>query len=327
LLAVGAIALGLTACSGSDPDQPTGSLTVACVGSSDLCRELTAAFQTQTAVVTDFIQLDPLDPPPAAGQADLWHGASGPGLAQAQADGRLQAYRSPQAAELPAEVSPPDGWWVGLSADPIGFCSNRTVLDELGLAWPQTWDELLAPGWQGQIALGHPAVAATSYQALWNLEQSRGADAAFDYLRALNPAVLQYTVSDEAALTLLQTGQVALTWASASACASAAADQPTLVWSAVEDGAAFDLAGLALLAEAANPRAAQAYIDWALSAAAQNLALAQGDWRLPTAPAAELVPGLPPLRLIKLIPSDPAAAQSAHDALVGRFNAEIALAP
>jgi iron(III) transport system substrate-binding protein len=304
-------------------------LTVACAGSQSWCQELVTAFQTKTGVETSFVQASD-DPAawPAAGQADVWHGASGSALAQAQTAGRLEAYRSPQANDLPAEVKSADGWWSGVNADPIGFCSNRTILDELGLALPQSWDDLLQPQLTGQIVLAHPAQSVTAYQALWSLSQLRGqTQGALDYMRSLDPSVLRYVGDDQAALTAVQSGQAAVTWALASTCSQVAVDRPDLTWTPPSDGVAVELTGVAVLAGSANPKAAQAYVDWALTAEAQNLALGQGDLRLPTCPQAELVASLPPLRLLKLVPADPTAAEAARADLLTSFTAEIAAAP
>ncbi|MDR1078090.1 MAG: extracellular solute-binding protein, partial [Propionibacteriaceae bacterium] len=296
LLAAGLVSLGLSACSGSSgSDRPSGALTVACAGPESWCQELVNAFQSKTGVETSFVLTSG---EPAAGQAGVWHGASGSTLAQASA--RLEAYRSPQANDLPTAVKSADGRWTGVSADPIGFCSNRTILDELGLALPQSWDELLQPQLTGQIVLAHPSQSATSYQALWSLSQLRGqAQGAIDYMRSLDPAVLRYVGDDQAGLTAVQSGQAAVTVALASACSQAATDRPDLTWTPADEGVAVELTGVAVLAGAANPKAAQAYVDWALTAEAQNLALGQGDHRLPTCPQAELVASLPPLRLRK----------------------------
>ena len=84
---------------------------------------------------------------------------------------------------------------------------------------------------------------------------------------------------------------------------------------------------MAIIKGGKNADGARQYVNWALSAEAQELGPGAGSYQLPTNPDAKLDPRMVDLNTIKLVDYDFAKAASRKKELTARFDAEVAAQP
>lgn len=338
LLVAGAALLLFGACGSSTEKSDTEPLTlnVLCTVEETWCAAQISAFQQATGVETSFVRMsagdagtalrDEKDDP----QFSIWWGGSADGYVSAQADGLLDAYMSPNAAAVPAQSKDADGYWTGIYVGALGFCSNTELLATAGLTAPRSWDDLLDPALAGLVSMAHPASSGTAYTALWTLMTLNGLDedATFDYLTQLDANVAAYTKSGSAPVQLVSDGEAAVGVVFAHDCTAAIANGATnLQLSFPEEGTGFETGATAIIKGGADAEAARLWIDWALTAAAQEVGAQASAFQLPMNPDASVSELSVDLDSIKLVDYDSAAAGEQRDALSARFETEFGPKP
>ncbi|MFW6133822.1 MAG: ABC transporter substrate-binding protein, partial [Planctomycetota bacterium] len=68
-----------------------------------------------------------------------------------------------------------DGMWAGVVVSGFAFLYNRTILQQMGLPAPRTWDDLGDDGYHGQVALADPAHSG-SILAVYEMIAQSGRD-------------------------------------------------------------------------------------------------------------------------------------------------------
>ncbi|HVY61744.1 MAG TPA: ABC transporter substrate-binding protein, partial [Planctomycetota bacterium] len=78
-------------------------------------------------------------------------------------EGALEPYRSPAAADVPAEWKDPDGCWTGIAARArvLAWNTERLAPD----AAPRSLDDLLGPRFKGEVAIANPLFGSTGAEA------------------------------------------------------------------------------------------------------------------------------------------------------------------
>ena len=296
--------LALTGCAVDQTQSGTaegaGPLTIACGAMEDLCQKWTETFTAATGIDATYVRLSSgetvarLDSAKDNPEFDVWHGGPVDGYGAAAEKGLIEAYDSPSAAPIPDKYKDAEHYWTGVYVGVLGFCSNQTVLDGLGVKVPTTWDDLLNPALKGQVSTAHPSTSGTAFTTLWTQRTRLGGDdAAFDYMKKLHNNVLQYTKSGTAPGQIAGRGEV----------------------------------GVALIANSKNKEAAQKYIDWAISPDAQNVGQTVGSYQVLTHPDAKTDERMVNLDDVKLIDYDFGAAAAAKPELTARFDEESAAQP
>lgn len=338
--ALAASASLLVGCSQAAPtstgDEGDKALIVACGALEDWCQAMVAAFQEETGIDTNYIRL-------SSGEAvarfeagkdnpefDVWHGGPADGYEAAREAGLLEPATSDVTDEIPAEFRDPDGYWTGVYVGVLGFCSNQDVLDELGVDVPESWEDLLDPKLQGQVGTAHPATSGTAYTTLWTqvLLHDRSEDGALEYMKQLDRNVLQYSKSGTAPGQQAGRGEIATGIMFTHDCVKYAEEGlDALVTSVPEEGTGFEIGGVAALANAKHPDAAQLYVEFASRASTQEIGATVGSYQVPTNPNAKVSEKSIDLDAVTLVDYDPVEAGGAKSALVERFDAEVATAP
>ena len=313
----------------------SGKLTIACGAQEDWCQAMTAAFQAKTGVQTSYVRLSSgeavarLEASKGQPEFDVWHGGPADGYGQAKNEGLLQAYVSPNAAGIIDQYKDQEGYWTGVYVGALGFCSNTTVLKELGVDVPQTWDDLTNPKLAKQVMMAHPATSGTAYTALWTQTVLRGGeDQAMDYMKSLNNSILQYPKTGSAPGEAASRGEVAVGIIFTHDCVKykvQGADALEVTYP--KDGTGYEIGGVAVIQDAQNLNAAKAYVDWALTGEAQDIGPTVNSFQVLTAPDATTDPRMAKLDEINLIKYDFAAAAAAKSALLTRFDNEVASEP
>ncbi len=351
LFAPVAIALiAITACAAPPPAQAPAQpaapvaeapaarpdkLTVLCTPQEDWCQAMTRAFQEKTGIQTNYVRL-------SSGEAlaklratkdnpefSVWWGGPADGYVAASAEDLLEAYVSPNAAEIPAAQKDPNGLWTGVYVGALGFCSNKDVLSKLGVEKPTSWEALLDPKLKGQVAMAHPASSGTAYTAVWTqVTRLGGIDPAFQYLKQLHQNILQYTKSGSAPGQMAGRGEVAVAVIFSHDCVKFADEgMEMLEVSFPEEGTGYEIGGVPLIKSAPEADAAKMWIDWVLTAEAQEIGPTVKSYQLPTNPNARVSERSVKLSEVKLVDYDFNEAGKNRKDITKRFEDEITVAP
>lgn len=312
-----------------------GEITVACTADETLCAAWADAFEAESGISTNYVRMSSGEAVArfqAAGdnpEFDVWHAGPVDGFIAATQEGLLEQYESPNAADLDSDVVDPEGYWAGVYLGALGFCSNESRLEELGVDVPTSWDDLTVPELQGELMMAHPSTSGTAFTTLWTqVERLGGEDEALNYMRDFNTNILQYTRSGSAPAQSAGRGEVAVAMVFSHDCVSHQEEGfDDLVVSFPEEGTGYEIGGVALMKGSQNPDAAKAYIDWALTPAAQDLGPENNAFQILTHPDAVEDPRMVSFDDITLVDYDFAAAGEARSALTARFDAEVAEEP
>lgn len=335
VIAVAAIA-ALTSCSapeGADDGggaSGSGTLNIACSQQEDFCQKITAAFTEATGVSATYVRLGAgevlarLETTP--GEFDVWSGGQAENHLIANDRGFIESYVSENAAGLPAEYNDEDGVWSGFYTDSVGFCSNQAELDRLGVEAPTSWDDLLDPDLKGQVLMPHPATAGVGYMAMFTIGTLNDGDSAAveEYFSQLDANVLQYSKSAATGTELAGRGEATVSIALDSDCVKAAeAGYSDLVATYPEEGTGYEVGAVSILKDARNLEGAQQYMDWILTADAQDQYADVPSYAAPTLPDAQLGDAVPDQDAVNKVDWDLVAAADERDALVDLFETEI----
>lgn len=338
VLAGGTIAaLALAGCA-VEPGTQGGSsntLTVACGATEEWCKAMTDAFSAKSGIQTSFVRLSSgetvarLTATKNAPEFDVWHGGPADGFGAAMAAGLIEPYTAENAAKIPAKYKDPNGNWTGVYVGALGFCSNQARLKDKGLGLPQSWDDLLDPKLKSQVSTAHPSTSGTAFTTLWTQVARLGSeDKAIDWMKKLHSNVLQYTKSGTAPGQIAGRGEVAVGLVFSHDCVLYKERGMTdLEVSFPKEGTGYEIGGVAVIKGGKNADGAKQYVNWALSAEAQELGPGAGSYQLPTNPDAKLDSRMVDLNTIKLVDYDFAKAAAHKKELTARFDAEVAAQP
>jgi iron(III) transport system substrate-binding protein len=341
LVMVGLVALlSVTACTSASEDTATDGdgdrLEVLCTVEESWCEVMVAAFEAETGIGTTYERLGSGDALAALRESkddqrfSVWWGGAADGYVAAKSDGLLASYESPNASAVPTASKDAEGVWTGVYAGALGFCSNRTELGKLGLGVPVSWQDLLDPELQGRVSIAHPSASGTAYTALWTLMTLNSFDeaATFAYLGALNENVGEYTRSGAAPAGIVADGTAAIAVVFAHDCATAIdSGAQDVEISFPSEGTGFETGATALIEGAPNPDAGKRWIDWALTAEAQELGAEARAYQIPLNPDASVSTLSVKLSSIALVDYDFTKAGEQRGALSSKFEAQIAPQP
>ncbi len=308
-------------------------MVVMCIVDQAWCQVAVDAFSSQTGVDASFVRL-------SAGEGlarikaeagdpsfDVWFGGPSFFPVAAAAEGLIEPYVSPNAATIPSQFKDPSGIWTGVYQGVVGFCSNPQILSELRTGAPSSWGGLLDPVFVRNIAIADQRTSGTAVTAAAALVALLGSeDAALDYLRQLDPNILQYTKSGSTPGRMAASGEVATSVIFAHDCISIGLETGVdLVVSFPGEGTGFEIGQVSILAGAVHPNAARVFVDWSLTAAAQELAATARAFQMPTHPDAAVPEQSIPVTDVRMAPGYTRQLAERLEAgdFVNRFGAEI----
>lgn len=324
-----------TAAPASSGAPASGSITVACGAMEEACKAWTDAFTKKTGIKASFVRLSSgetvarLAAAKASPEFDVWHGGPADGYGAAAKQELIEKYVSPNAAKIPDKYKDPNGYWAGVYVGALGFCSNQKILAEKGVAVPKSWDALLDPKLKGQVSTAHPSTSGTAFTTLWTQVVLRGGeDQALEWMKKMHSNVLQYTKSGTAPGQVAGRGEVAVGLVFSHDCVLyKERGMSDLVVSFPDEGTGYEVGGVAVIKGSKNLAAAKAYVDWALTAEAQEVGPTVGSYQVHTNPDAKTDARMVKLDQLKLVNYDFDKAAAAKKALTARFDAEVAAQP
>lgn len=344
------------------------TLTVLCTPQEDWCVAMTEAFEAETGIDTSYVRMSSgeslariratIDNP----EFSVWWGGPADAFIAGAEEGLLEVYESPNAEAISPDHKGEGNTWTGVYVGALGFCSNVEILEELGVEPPTSWEDLLDPALEGQVAMAHPATSGTAFTAFWTVvtlkaneleypdgmpeegEEVEGTgegytedgaptqaaiDAAFEYFSQLNQNILQYTRSGSAPGRMAGGGEIAVAIIFSHDCVKLQVEgfQDVLVTTFPEEGTGYEIGGMAIIAGAPEAEAARMWYDWALTPEAQAIAQTVNSLQLPTNPETPVSELSVKLEDVNLIDYNFQAAGENRNAIVERFDAEVAPEP
>ena len=328
-LAVWVVLSMLAGAFAAQPDTE-GELVVLAGPQEDWAQAMVAAFQKKYGIRTTYVRMSSgealarLQAEAGSPSFDVWWGGPNEGQMAAYKEGLIEPYAPPRAAQIPTELKDPKGIWTGIYVGALGFCSNRELLDQLGLKPPTSWDDLLNPKLKNGIAVADPRTSGTAYTFLYTQVVLRGEEAAFDYLKKVDQNIFQYTKSGSAPGRMAAAGEVPVAIIFSHDCVKFREETGVdLAVSFPKEGTGFEIGAEALIKGAKHPKAAKLWMDWALSPEAQAIAATVKSYQVPSNPNTVVPEKAISLDQVKLIQYDHAKSGELRAKLSERFGEEV----
>ena len=262
-------------------------------------------------------------------KADVWYGGTIEPFLQGVAEGLFASYRAPRLADLHP--------WARRQAERtqyqvtpiyriiIGLGTNPELLAKKGIVAPRCWADLVKPEYRAEVELSNPVTSGTGYTIVATLVALYGEDAAFDYLKRLKPNVVRWTQSGTAQGPSVARGEVGVGVSfTHEFITQQLAGFPVDVAIPCE-GTGDALGGMAIVAGAPHPEEARAFVDWALTKDAQEIANRTRNLLLPAHRGATIRPEAARYAAAKTVDVDPArfGAPDERKRLLARWQREI----
>lgn len=256
-------------------------------------------------------------------QADVWMGAPSENHIVAKEGKLTVAYTGGGFSGLKAGFKDPEGYWRCFYMNPMAFAVNTDVLKRLGAAKPASWDDLLNPAYKGMIQMPSPQSSGTAYNMLASLVTMRGEDAAFEYMKRLNPNIQTYTSSGTGPSQGVSVGQCAIAIQFTPAFFEFIGNGFPLEVIYPKEGVWFEAPAVSILKGAKNPEAAKALVDWLVSKPGQDALTEAKTFFYPIVPGAVLGVGMPAFESLKTVDVDSKWAGENKKRIVERWVKEV----
>lgn len=204
-------------------------------------------------------------------QADVIWGWAVSAMMDPQIIEMLEPYAAAGAEVLPDTFRAADSKWFA----PIGymgaFCVNTARLEEKGLPMPSSWADLADPAFEGEVVMPDPNSSGTGYLHVNAVLQSMGEEAGWAQLEAVDPNMAQYTSSGSKPCKSARVGEYTVGISLAFTAMQSITEGYPLAMVFPEGGVGYELEASGLMASSDNKEAAQAFLDWTMSAEAIGL--------------------------------------------------------
>ena len=200
----------------------------------------------------------------------------------------LQKY-APKAQGLAAKVgtypvNDPDGFYVGFAASGYGIMYNTRYLRANSLPAPKEWDDLKKPVYFGHVGISAPSRSGTTHLTVETILQGEGWDKGWASLLEIGGNLAQVSDRSFGVPDAVNSGQygigIVIDFFGLSAKASGFPVEfvyPTVT--------TIVPANVGIIANAKNPKAAEAFVEFLLSEEGQQILLDPKIQRLPVRPA------------------------------------------
>ena len=143
-------------------------------------------------------------------QADALRGGSVDLYMNASKDGLLMPYVPDFVRETfdPACIPADESYVIGLKSI-LGICYDKDWYDANGVAYPETWDDLLIPELEGNVIITNPGTSTTGYMMMSSLIALRGEEAGMQYMVDLNKNIKSYAKGGSGPVNSVSLGECA----------------------------------------------------------------------------------------------------------------------
>lgn len=258
-----------------------GQLTIYCSVQYRVCEKMTQIFGKKYHVDAKFVRnstgstLSKIKAESTKPQGDIWYGGTLEPHFQAADLGLLYPYRSPKQAEtIPQLKSLLDkhGEYTSIGyMIVLGMGVNTEKFKQLGIKeYPKCWKDLIDPQFKDQVQMPDPRSSGTGYTFIATLVQLFGEDEAFRYLKALHKNISNYAQSGTET-TNLSRGDAAVTVGFIHSYETEKEKGAPVKAILPCEGDSYSLGGISIIKGARNLKNAKLFMDWALSAEAQEI--------------------------------------------------------
>lgn len=314
----------------------SGSLTILGTPQEEYVQGVTKAFEAECGIKMSYVRLSSgealakLRADKAAPQFSVWWGGPADSFIAADKEGLLEAYVPKGSDKIPAQYRDAKGVWTGIYVGALGLAVNTKILKEKNLPEPTSWADLIKPAYKGQISIAHPASSGTSYtmMATQMFLNNKDIEKGFAYMKSFHQNVLQYQKSGAAPARQAGQGEVAIgvvfSHDTVAAIEEGFKDLKVVFPS---EGTGYEIGGMAMVKGASDPVAAKTFMDWAITAKAQELGAKFKAYQIPTNSEAKVSDKSVKLASVKTVAYDFQWAGDNKKVLVDRFSNEIAPQP
>lgn len=239
------------------------------------------------------------------------------------AKGVFQAYRSPEAQAIPANLKDADGYWTGIGIIPLCLLTNTDFLKEKNLQAPASWNDLLDPAYKKGLQMADARTSGTATERIYTYVKLWGEDGAFDYQKKLHDNVQLYTKSGAGGAMPVATGQAASGVFYICDAMDIADQGYPVVITYPSEGVTYGIEASGIIAGAQHEEAAKKFIDWVTSPDFAKFIVANHINYVPTNPSIKPDVELLDLSKIKLLEADSAWKGEKREAYVQRWVDEI----
>jgi len=331
-LVIVCLVLALSAIGSANAAPAGGRVVVLCSPNVEWCDLIKAQFPKATGMQLDFVRL-------SSGEAlarlraekanpifDVWFGGTGDPHFVANEEGLSEFYKPKAWDDLRGEFREAvGGKYIPLYIGILGWAVNGRLLREKNLPEPKTWEEMADPRYKSLIAYPNPNTSGTGYTMVATMVQVYGETKAFDILKRMHKNVAEYTRAGAAPGVLAGRGEVAVGVTFVHDAVLQILSGFPVTYGSARDGTGYEIGGLSLIKNAPNRTNGMAFIDWALSPAAQVLAEEAKSYQIPSnskTPVPKVAPRFQDFNVIKYNFVKYGTA-SVRDALVNRWTKEI----
>ncbi|MFN3832592.1 MAG: ABC transporter substrate-binding protein [Allorhizobium sp.] len=291
-----------------------GELNLICAADVVICEQMQGDFQKAHDIKVNMVRM-------SSGEAyakiraearnpktDLWWAGTGDPHLQAASEGLTEEYKSPMLDQLQdwakSQAESSGYKTVGVYAGALGWGYNTDIFKQKGYKEPVCWADLLAPELKGEIQIANPNSSGTAYTALASLVQIMGEDKAFEYLKALNANISQYTKSGSAPVKAAARGETGLGIVFMHDAVAQTAEGFPVKSIAPCEGTGYEIGSMSIVKGARNMENAKTWYDWSLKPEVQSRMKDAKSFQLPSNKTAEIPKEAPRFEDIKLIDYD-----------------------
>jgi iron(III) transport system substrate-binding protein len=247
-------------------------------------------------------------------------------------DPRIQKLIEPYKPKGIEQVNPkfrdPNGAWFAVTGYMEALCVNTERLAKRKLPMPKTREDLLNPVYKGEIVLPNPVSSGTGYLPISAVLQSKGEDAGWKFLKALDANVAQYIKSGSKPCTAVGQGEFAIGLSYEMMAVKLIEEGYPVKMVVPTEGSGYGLEATALMAASKNKTDAKRFLDWTLSPAAVAMyGRYKGITAISGSKQSEAIAkaGLPPADKVPGILANIDFRKSAQDrdAILARWKSEI----
>jgi iron(III) transport system substrate-binding protein len=291
-----------------------GELNLICAADVVICEQMQGDFEKAHDIKVNMVRM-------SSGEAyakiraearnpktDLWWAGTGDPHLQAASEGLTEEYKSPMLDQLQdwakSQAESSGFKTVGVYAGALGWGYNTEIFKQKGYKEPVCWADLLAPELKGEIQVANPNSSGTAYTALASLVQIMGEDKAFEYLKALNANIAQYTKSGSAPVKAAARGETGLGIVFMHDAVAQTAEGFPVKSVAPCEGTGYEIGSMSIVKGARNMENAKTWYDWSLKPDVQSRMKDAKSFQLPSNKSAEIPKEAPRFEDIKLIDYD-----------------------
>jgi iron(III) transport system substrate-binding protein len=314
-------------------------VTVLCNYEVDWCEAMKATYEKTTGQKAVFIRrtdgesLAQIRAEKGNPRADVYHAAESASAKALAAEGLLEAYKSPQVANL-------HDWAQKIAADnkyfqtPIytgvlGYGYNTELLAKNKMPEPKCWKDLANPAYKNEIQMANPGTSGTAFNMVATILQLFGEDDGFKFLAAMNKNVNQYTRSGTAGIRAAGKGETTIGIAFLHDSVAQTVQGYPIKSVAPCEGTGYEIISSAIIKGGPNPAGAKMWMDFVLSPEGQNVALTVNKFQIPSNKNAKVHPQAPKASDVKMIDInlDKYGSKEGRERLLTRWENEVFKAP